>query len=161
MAEGHAQHSSRVPQTRLRFRESGGLYRPPLRLLSLRQAQGKQGKRGGRTHSPRRAPRNRVRDDSCYPKEAVSDCAFCAFFSRFAATSPALGIEAAVLPSEGAVLWVFFELWVSGEMKLGRNQRLPRHRRQRSGCGLEEKISMASQEKVRYSVFNRGRDIIR
>ena len=48
MAEWHAQGSSRVPQPRLQFRESGGLHRPPLRLLSLRQAQGKQGKRGGR-----------------------------------------------------------------------------------------------------------------
>ena len=48
MAEWHAQGSSRVPQPRLRSPESGGLHRPPLRLLSLRQAEGKQGKRGGR-----------------------------------------------------------------------------------------------------------------
>ena len=34
-----------------------------------------------------RGPRNPVRDDSCYPKVAVSDCAFCAFFSWFAGLS--------------------------------------------------------------------------
>ena len=41
-------------------------------------------------------------------------------FSRLAARSQALGIEAAALPSEGAVLRVFFGLWVSGQMKLRR-----------------------------------------
>ena len=36
--------------------------------------------------------------DSCYPNLAVSDCAFCAFFSPFAARSQALGTRAAALP---------------------------------------------------------------
>ena len=49
MAAWHAQGSSRVPQPRPRFQKSGGLHRPPLRLLSPpRRAQSKQGKCGGR-----------------------------------------------------------------------------------------------------------------
>ena len=52
----------------------------------------------------------------------------------------------AALPNEGAVLRVFFGLWISGQMKLHRINGYPRHRRKRKSCCLR-KNSMTSQAK--------------
>lgn len=63
----------------------------------------------------------------------------------------------AALPNEGAVLRVFFGLWISGQMKLHRINGYRDIGGKRKGCCLKKEFHDFTG-KMRYSLFYRFRD---